>query len=124
VIRGARDVLRRDKPLIYFELVPLFLRKNNEEVMSIFIFLQKQGYSDVILCDNYGYLLNQIKINDIGIRQIEMLIGYIESKGMYLDVLASVEEKEIDEIYISEKQAIAELLNSKKKNTLHGYYYD
>jgi len=117
VIRGSKNIISSNKPLIYFELVPMLLKNNNEEVISIFTFLQELNYSDVMIYDNLGYLLGLFKITNI--RSIEMLIEYIDSKNMYLDILVSTENLEV--FYNSEVKSIQNILNLDCLKTRYGY---
>jgi hypothetical protein len=64
---------------------------------------------------------NKIFIVDMG-ANIGDTVAMIQSEISDYSKILCVEGSE--SFYISEKQAIAELLNSKKKNTLHGYKND
>ncbi len=117
VIRGSQKIIQKYKPLIYFELVPMLLRNNSEEVMSIFDFLSKHCYTEVILYDNLGYLMGLYSINDT--KNIEMMINYIDSKDMYLDVLVSVDS--LDLIYQNEIDSIKDILKLDNLEIRYGY---
>lgn len=117
VLRGAKQTLVQYKPLIYFELVPMLLKNNNEDIMSVFHFLSDLTYSDVMLYDNLGYLLGLFEIKSL--KNIEMLIEYIDSKNMYLDVLVSSEN--LNHLYQSELESIKSIEDLKKLKFRYGY---
>lgn len=117
VIRGSQKIIQKYKPLIYFELVPMLLKNNSEDVISIFDLLSKLDYSDVILYDNLGYLIGLYNINNT--KNIQMIIDYIDSKDMYLDVLVSVDS--LDLIYQNEMDSIKKILKLDNLATRYGY---
>ena len=78
--------------------------------MSIFDFLSKLSYKDVIMYDNLGYPIGLFSIKDD--REIKMIIDYIVMKNMYLDVLVSTNK--LKDLYDSELKAVQKILEKDK----------
>jgi FkbM family methyltransferase len=57
VIRGASQLLSSNRPVLFFELHPQFLKRVGADVLSIFPFLAERGYTSYIVYDNFGSLV-------------------------------------------------------------------
>lgn len=89
VIRSALQTIQKYQPLILFEWDDFFLRKLNEDSLSIFSFLLDKGYDKLIIFDNFGNLLTSLDTKDIN--NLEILIKYTINSNQniyYYDVLA------------------------------------
>lgn len=91
ILRASEEFLIYSKPIIFFEFDPFFLIKQNENPASIFPFLNKLCYTNLLLFDNHGELLCEIKSN-----QTELVfdfISYFNNNGKtYLDICAIHDE--------------------------------
>lgn len=65
IIRSTETWLSRAKPVIFFEYDPYFLAKLDPNACTIFSFLKKLGYSDVLIYDNVGDFLLRVEISNI-----------------------------------------------------------
>lgn len=88
VIRGAKLLLQKDHPVLFFEWDKSYCTEQGEDPLSIFPILNELGYKECILFDNFG---NPIKCVDTS--NITLLKTYIENTigdGLpyYYDVLA------------------------------------
>lgn len=86
VLRGSDKLLNRTQPVIYFELMPATLLENKEDPMSIFDYLERKGYRNVLFYDHVG--IPVIKINIAEREYISQLINYISNKNLIFDVLS------------------------------------
>jgi len=86
VLRGSDILLNRAHPVIFFELMPKFLLKIGEDPMSIFDYLARRGYQNVLFYDNTG--IPVIKINISEREYISQLINYEKNKNSLFDVLS------------------------------------
>jgi len=91
ILRASEEFLKQSKPIIFFEFDPFFLIKQNENPSSIFPFLNKLCYTNLLLFDNHGKLLCEIKSH-----QTELIfdfISYFNNNGeTYLDICAIHDE--------------------------------
>lgn len=88
VIRGAIQILKRWKPLVFFEWDKAYCKEQGEEPLSIFPILDNLGYSDCILFDNFGNPFDFVRTNELTKLgdYIEKTIG--DGLPFYYDVLA------------------------------------
>ena len=91
ILRASEQFLINAKPILFFEFDPFFLIKQNENPASIFPFLNKLNYSNLLLFDNHGNLLCEVKSNQTEL--IQDLIHYYNKNGeAYLDICALHDE--------------------------------
>lgn len=62
ILRGAKNLLQRSKPILFFEYDREFLNKVNDDGFSTFKMLEDIGYNKAIIYDNYGRLLISIDL--------------------------------------------------------------
>lgn len=88
VIRGAIQILKQWKPLVFFEWDKAYCKEQGEEPLSIFPILDNLGYSDCILFDNFGNPFDFVRTNELTKLgdYIEKTIG--DGLPYYYDVLA------------------------------------
>jgi FkbM family methyltransferase len=86
IIRGSLDFLRTSKPVIFFEYDPFFLKEQDDDGISIFPLLQENGYSGVIVYDNFGDLM--LCMPEIQIERLEELHLYFSNRKslQYYDI--------------------------------------
>lgn len=96
VIRGAKQLVQKCHPLIFFEWVKSFLEDQGEDPLSIFPFLYNCGYSRLILFDNFGNPIDVVLMDDD--KRIRDFINNTSDNGpiYYYDVLA-VSDKSVFE---------------------------
>lgn len=87
VIRGAKKIIHKWNPILYFEWDKAFCKEQGEDPISIFPMLNDLGYTECILFDNLGNLFDIIKTNNLPKLKdcIERTIGY--GLPHYYDVL-------------------------------------
>jgi FkbM family methyltransferase len=81
VIRGAKNLLEKSKPTLYFEILPKQLISFGENLVSIFEDLSKLGYSQVLFYDYFGYPL--VLLNTRETSQIQQLMNYGLAKPFF-----------------------------------------
>jgi FkbM family methyltransferase len=88
ILRGAVDVLTTAKPVVFFEYDPFFLAQQNDHGIPMFSLLADQGYSGLIIYDNFGDLL--LCLPTIEIARIEELDLYFSGRRslQYCDICA------------------------------------
>lgn len=87
VLRGGVGVLAKNKPLVFFEWSLDELIENGEDPTSIFDLLNKNGYEELILFDNYGNLFSICQTSNID--YLKNVIEYTRNKIIfYYDVCA------------------------------------
>lgn len=89
VIRSAETTLKQYQPLVLFEWDKFLLKNQNENPFSIFGFLKKLNYKDLIIFDNFGTLLCKEKIDNYD--NLQLLLDYTEKSNkniFYYDILA------------------------------------
>lgn len=84
VIRGMTDLLKKNKPVLYFEWTAPELIRNNEDLLSIFRLLNELDYNSGLLFDKYGNLICPIHTADLDL--LSNLIEYSMSADLYYDV--------------------------------------
>jgi FkbM family methyltransferase len=92
ILRGAVDVLRSAKPVVFFEYDPFFLAQQNDNGIAIFSLLIEHGYSGLIVYDNFGDLL--LCMPKIEIDRMEELNLYFSGRQskQYCDACAFHQE--------------------------------
>ena len=91
-MRGAKEVISKFKPIIYFEFSPMHLEQVGENPASIFPFLERLGYNVFVFYDHQGYFFLKLSSRDEGL--IEMLINYCGIKPkFYYDIIAFPDSK-------------------------------
>ena len=88
ILIGAKELLKRSKPVIFFEYDPKFY-KNASEYLSFFSYLNKFGYTTFKFCTRESDVLTTLKYpRDIGI--IDDISRYaLQAKYFYFDIVAS-----------------------------------
>lgn len=96
ILRGSFDVLKRDKPVIFFEYDNVFLSQQNDDGLSIFKDFLNLGYKKAIYYDNFGKFLLSTDIDNSEL--LAQLYSYINKKEgctiFYYDVCLFHEEDE------------------------------
>ena len=88
VLRGAIKTLTHFKPTIFFEWDKNHLQAQNECFLSIFPKLNKLGYEQLLIFDNFGVLLCVLQSNDYN--NLELLMDYTQDSRQniyYYDIL-------------------------------------
>lgn len=88
VIRGAGQSLREWHPLLFFEWDKVYCKEQGEDPLSIFPILEGWGYSNCILFDNFGKVVDLVKTNDRQKLGVYMDGTMGEGLPCYYDVLA------------------------------------
>lgn len=64
ILKGSEDVLKRNKPVLFFEYDPDFLKLHGENDLSIFPFLRNCGYTRLVIWDNLGNYIGKLALSD------------------------------------------------------------
>lgn len=93
VIRGAIQCMQKWHPLLFFEWDKAFCKEQGEDPLSIFPILDRLGYKECILFDNYGNVFVNVDTNNTALLKsyIDNTIG--DGLPYYYDVLAIPENK-------------------------------
>jgi FkbM family methyltransferase len=78
IIRGARNYLKKAKPVLFFEYDPFYLLKQGDDGLSIFHLLQTIGYRDILVYDNLGNFIISSKVSDA--RMLQELHAYYSGR--------------------------------------------
>lgn len=96
ILRGSFDILKRDKPIIFFEYDAVFLSQQNDDGLSIFGEFLNLGYKKAIYYDNFGKFLLSTDIDNSEL--LAQLYSYINKKEgctiFYYDVCLFHQEDE------------------------------
>lgn len=98
VMRSGLDFIKTYKPSLYFEWDRAFLEAQDEDYLSIFVTLQKCGYKEAVIFDNFGSMLCVLNLLDK--RNFRLLARYTTHSNhniYYYDVLLLGEDLKIDE---------------------------
>lgn len=109
VLRGARTLLERDKPVLFFELAPEHLEAAGEEPISVFPFLSAAGYRQVFIYDNLGRPL--VRIDTTALEPLNDLLAYARlAGGFYFDVVAfhASRSADLDRFVAAERRFFAD----------------
>ena len=93
VIRGAEQCMQKWHPLLFFEWDKAFCKEQGEDPLSIFPILDRLGYKECILFDNFGNVFANVDTNNTALLKsyIDNTIG--DGLPYYYDVLAIPENK-------------------------------
>ncbi|MFH2067776.1 MAG: FkbM family methyltransferase [Pseudomonadota bacterium] len=94
VIRGCDQLITAHQPVFFFELAPMFLKKTGESPDSIFEYLSKKGYKNVLFYDHVGLPVLYLDTGNKNL--ICQLIEYADRKDTYFDVLIMHDSREDD----------------------------
>lgn len=89
VLRGSVKTLTHFKPTIFFEWDREHLLAQNEDFLSIFPQLNKLGYEQLLIFDNFGVLLCSLQSDDYN--NLALLMDYTQDSRQniyYYDILA------------------------------------
>jgi len=105
ILRGSFNLIKTNKPIIFFEYDAAYLEEQGENGTDIFDQLHDIGYNKLIYYDNFGKMLLNITTGDKTL--IEQLYAYIHNKESafpYYDVCAfhSDDDALADEIVAKE----------------------
>lgn len=78
IIRGAKEFIKKNKPVLFFEYDRVYLDEVNDDGLSIFNFFKEAGYHSILFYDNYGRFLVSTSIEQLA--EIEQLDAYISGK--------------------------------------------
>lgn len=78
ILRGAKEYLLNQGPVLFFEYDTELLKSNNENSLDIFAFLKNCGYKTVLFYDNHGRFILSLDCTDT--QQITQLNRYITGK--------------------------------------------
>ncbi|WP_232501861.1 hypothetical protein [Helicobacter cinaedi] len=88
MLRGAFKTLTYFKPTIFFEWDKNHLQAQNEDFLSIFPSLNKLGYEQLLIFDNFGVLLCVLQSDDCN--NLKLLMDYTQDSRQniyYYDIL-------------------------------------
>lgn len=87
VLQGARKMVLKHKPVLYFEMFEEMLNKNGNSVKQTLEFLSKNEYLHIISYDNYGNLHRMLKLPRI-ITQEYINSQFSDPRAIYYDIIA------------------------------------
>jgi hypothetical protein len=96
VIRGADNVIKKDRPAIFFEWDGALLKEQGENLISIFDYLNNQGYKRALVYDNFGEALTIVNTDDT--INLTLLMNYTfesNKRIYYYDVLLFHEDSDL-----------------------------
>jgi FkbM family methyltransferase len=115
VIRGAKNIIKQNKPLVLFEC-DVFSNENHiedfREIMNLFY---TSGYHSALVYDNNGYLFSVIRLGNLSDFKYS-LFYQITSDFFYFDILAMT-EKEFIEFYELETDFFINEMDKKELKT-------
>lgn len=77
IIRGSYDLIRKDKPVLFFEYDAAYLNELDPDGNKTLIDLQQMGYNKAMFYDNYGKLLISTSLKDT--QQLQQLFTYMNN---------------------------------------------
>jgi FkbM family methyltransferase len=80
VLAGAKETIRRCRPLLFMEFHPALLRKAGSDPRAVVGLLRQFGYEEVTIWTNQGDLVERAA-------SLDMLLGHAEAALHYVDVL-------------------------------------
>ncbi|QKJ31426.1 FkbM family methyltransferase [Mucilaginibacter mali] len=87
ILRGAFDLIRKDKPVLFFEYDAVYLKEQNEHGTQTLTDLHGLGYSKAIYYDNYGKMLISTTLdNQQQLEQLHTYMGNRDAAFPYYDV--------------------------------------
>lgn len=109
IIKGSKNLLKSNKPVIFFEYSEMHLRENGSNGLDIFPFLVSYDYENIMFYEPNGrFILSTETKNQNLIEQIHDFISNFSNPIQYLDIAAFhkddmdifnailIEEKEIN----------------------------
>ena len=81
VLKGGEGFIKTTRPILYFEFTPELYLNNNQDPMFIFNFLDKNGYHEALMYDNFGKPLEIIETSDQN--RINKLLTLIDNDNIY-----------------------------------------
>lgn len=110
ILRGATKFLAAAKPVIFFEYDPFLLAQQNDDGISLFKILRKEGYVHGLLYDNFGEFMCSADLNNmILIQELHCYFSRHEGRR-YLDICFF--HSEDDDLF--EQARMSELASYKK----------
>jgi len=87
ILRGGTRYLSGSLPCLHMEWHPNMLRREGEQPEATLDLLKGLGYTELLVYDNFGYLLTSLALSDAGLR--ERLRTYALAKpAFYFDLIA------------------------------------
>jgi FkbM family methyltransferase len=113
ILRGARNYLKKEKPILFYEYDPFFLFRQGDDGLSIFPLLHAIGYRDILVYDNLGDFIVSCTVSDTRILH-ELHAYYSGRKGtMYYD-LCVFHKNDADIFEYARTQELHYFCNSRK----------
>ncbi|MES2278324.1 MAG: FkbM family methyltransferase [Bacteroidota bacterium] len=78
ILRGSYNLIRKDKPVLFFEYDAAYLQEQNEHGTKTLADLHQLGYNKAIYYDNYGKMLISTTLDNV--QQVEQLYTYMSKK--------------------------------------------
>lgn len=103
ILRGAENLIRLNKPALFFEFHPYYLKQNSEDIDDFFRFLSAHQYENFLVYTQSGYPLGIFKTTDMS--ALNGLVNYaLINIDTYFDVLtvAKAENTLLNQFYSSE----------------------
>ncbi len=100
VLRGSKSTINEYKPVVFFEWTLNSLISAGENPISIFSYLQENGYEKLILFDNFGEIICKVSSKDTDL--LDGLIRYTSKKHIcYYDICAIHKQSvvSVDELF-------------------------
>ncbi|MDF3077789.1 MAG: methyltransferase, FkbM family [Sphingobacteriaceae bacterium] len=95
ILRGSRELLARDKPVLFFEYDADYLEALGDDGISFFSELEKLGYSKAFFYDNFGKFLISVAVTQTEIiKQLHAYMRKKEGSFYYYDVCVFHQEDE------------------------------
>jgi FkbM family methyltransferase len=86
VIKGAKELLLNQHPMVFFEYTPDLYKEQNIETFAVLEILLSYGYKKALFYTNFGYPKKIIDLSDK--REVQKLIDLIDhNKIFYYDIL-------------------------------------
>lgn len=99
ILRGAFEIIKINKPILFFEYDAFYLDQLGDDGLSIFEQLLELGYTKILYYDNYGKFLVSISTSDKTL--IQQLYVYMRNQDgafPYFDVcVVNEQDKELGE---------------------------
>jgi FkbM family methyltransferase len=89
ILRGAKEALEKDKPVVFFEYSEKHLKDAGDDGLSIFPFLGSMGYKFLMFYDCNGRFIFSTEFeNQLQIEQIHLYISNYSAPLFFLDIAA------------------------------------
>ncbi len=86
ILRSCANVLKKNKPVLFFEFDPHLIKRNNDDALDFINFLEQCGYQYFIFYVNNGDYLISCTANEK--ETIQQLVAYFS--GRKLDIFADI----------------------------------